>query len=191
MKKMELNEKIALFQQGNKTTIVIYNLKESTKKKLAELLLSDIQAIDDLKPKAWKEDKKEAETGDMVSVFVRNAAEGKNGLSLIAEMVKIYDNPSFTHEDRLAAAGYLKAEILKACSFAVNQMQNFIFKMRHDPRFSEILVKICRQKGCGDGIDPSKNKAEYDTAVVNALKICDEEELQAIITKAGENYMEM
>lgn len=181
-----LKEEIGIYQQDNKTTIVIYNMRESTKRKIAELLLQDIQAVDDLVPAAQEMEKEDAESvSGMESVRVlKDAASIKQFKPRIAKMLEYIKTG--TPEDAATARHIIEEQTGMMANVKLNQIQSYLFSFRDEKEFFDILTRVCRQKGTGDRLQPGTQ--EYEAAAKEALRLLDEEEAKAVVTAVAQRF---
>lgn len=110
---MAVKEQIGIYQQGEKTTVVIYHMKESTKQKLIQALFADVKAaveegqiqeIDDLSPSVPELREQEASVDGMESLAVKSLCEkyGKDAMRLFVQLFRLFDTAPLA--DREAAS---------------------------------------------------------------------------------------
>lgn len=179
---MGLSEQIGIYQQGAKTTIVIYNLKESTKQKLFEVLLSDVSAgtdafeeIADLKASV-PDIKGQAPVIGMESARVNGIVSKciDSPVNLIRELGTVYI--SGIPEEKSAAALKL-ADFLDTFAVQASQEEKADILKRFFlvKEFASCLKKMAEQKGCGVGLNTGT--PEYSEAVSKVVPLCSGEQL--------------
>lgn len=199
---MAFKEQIGIYQQGAKTTIVIYNMKESTKKKIADLILQDIKAespeeevlippitqVTDLKPFIPELTASEMDIDNMSSILVEQAIEnyGQVPQRLLEILLQIRQNGNDT--DVAAANKKICSTLQKASEAATLPFkQGILFNYANLPEFYDVITKMIRQKGCG--MDLEFGTQEYMDAVKNMIGMCREEELSGALEAIGTRFL--
>lgn len=200
----ELREQIGIYQQGNKTTVVIFNLRESTKRKLVELFAADVKASPDekveeaeLKPVETVTDLEEPEPdlrdpGNTDVSGMENAAvqaivteERDNPMQAIWRLIQLSKSGNEMNEQ--AAREKIRKLLHNIANTGILQfMQQILYGFRMEPEFSETLEKIMNQKGCGTHLQIPYG--EYDRAVQTALMNCEGTELSGALYAIAERY---
>lgn len=193
---MAVKEQIGIYQQGEKTTVVIYHMKESTKQKLIQALFADvktaveegqIQEINDLSPSVPELKEQEASVDGMESLAVKKLCEkyGKDAMRLFIQLFQLFDTAPLA--DREAASAEIAKRLKNnAQTGGRNAKLWILFQFGGRKEFSPTLEKVIRQKGHGMNLDPATE--EYRDALKNAMMTCSEEEISAVMQKIAEQF---
>ncbi|MCD8083850.1 MAG: hypothetical protein LUE86_10170 [Clostridiales bacterium] len=196
-----MKEQFGLYQQKERTTIVIYHMREATKKKLIDVLFNDLKAeggeapiqedIPDLFPDIPDDFFQEEDDipvdwaySTIVDDIGTHYDDDPDGT--LAELMQVKYTATDIG-DRKAATKAFGLFLMKASKEApVGFLSHILYSYRNEPEFSETLLKMVAQKGCG--MDLSVPSQDYDAAVSYLMPLLSIEEAAMAIESIAEKY---
>ena len=170
---MQIKEDIRIFQdtKNNKTTVVIWNMSETTKQKLAQLLLGDLKSVEQIEGITSTEPDMSAEvqsTENMAQIF----KPGVPASQIVMQLCSDYAN---TKDKNIPAQ--IRANITGVCDEDEQQIKAVLFALKDmSGRTLDLLVE---QMGLGI----SKDNPSRDQMIAQALAICPKETLITALHK--------
>lgn len=203
-----LKEEISMFQdaKNNKTTIVIRNMKKSTRDAIGKLLLGDLKAeeitgleeirkedpvmssdVSEMEPVLSPADlMPEPETSDTQKIESEYAAAmqalwvnyNEEHPEILLQQFLSRMLGSKVKEERIAA-GTEAGNLLNMFVENRRVIQYLLWGIRNLTSFAEVAKSLIRQKGCGDGL--AVGTQQYDNCLLEALQRLTDEEIRILV----------
>ncbi len=170
---MQIKEDIRIFQdaKNNKTTIVIWNMSEATKLKLAQLLLGDLKSVEQIEGITSTEPDMSAEVqsvDNMTQIF-------EPGLPASQIIMKLCSDYANTKDKNILIQ--IRANITGVYDEDEQQIKAVLFALKD--MSSSTLDLLVEQMGFGI----SKDNPNRDQMIAQALAICPKETLITVLHK--------
>lgn len=203
-----LKEEISMFQdaKNNKTTIVIRNMKKSTRDAIGKLLLGDLKAEEitgleeirkedpvmnsdvnemepvlspaDLMPEPETPDTKKIESEYAATMQALWVNYNEEHPEILLQQFLSRMLGSKVKEERIAA-GTEAGNLLNMFVENRRVIQYLLWGIRNLAPFAEVAKSLIRQKGCGDGLVVGTQ--QYDNCLLEALQGLTDEELRILV----------
>lgn len=203
-----LKEEISIFQdpKNNKTTIVIRNMKKSTRDAIGRLLLGDLKAeevtgLEEIRKEApdMNTDVSNMEPVQSTADFMPDPETTDPNLvksEYTEKMQELWLNYNDEHpeillqqflskalysqirEERIAA-GTEAGNLLRLFAENRRKIQYLLWGIRNIIPFAEVAKRLIRQKGCGDGLVTGSQ--EYEMSLLETLQGLTDEELGLLV----------